>query len=110
MLSSLNASINVGEGAESAEPTGNQGSDPQTINSSFPIGISFLKQRSTMLCHQGFGRSAWEGEAVGGAGREGEGEQREKRIVHFPRSSARGYQVLRSTLREILSLSHFCLL
>lgn len=47
-------------GAESAEATGNQSNDLQTINSHFPIGISFLKQRSTMLGHQGFGGSVWE--------------------------------------------------
>lgn len=39
----------MGEGVKrQGEATGNRSNDPQTINSPFPIGISFLKQRSTI--------------------------------------------------------------
>lgn len=44
-----------------------------------------------------------EGEEVGGVRRGGAGGRRGKIIVHFPGSRGRGYQVLRSVLREMLS-------
>ena len=86
--------VSAGEGADSAEATGNQSRDLPTIYLCFLIGISFLKQRSTMLGHQGFGRSVKEAEEIGSGGR------RAQRRVHFPGSHGRCYQVLTSGLWE----------